>query len=334
MLQYLGSLDYVTGLGKLERRGRLVLQAYKTLKRPVKYPPTALTSEEEKLLKAVADTWRERSEKPNIYATKERILKWLGEDRDIGLDLLHLESLGLIERVEGERVEYRPTYLGLELSKLPGLGRGASVEAVSALSKANSMDGVNETWVEEAFKTEVLGSQGPTKRGLMLLKASQSGKYPVIMREEAAILKNMPERKSIHVEELPDIGDKVKSVNRLVTRGLIDILPDNNYILTDVGRLIKIALVGVPSGIATPIYPSLVKVLEAIDSLDTDDPIEIVRHTKLGLETIKTAFTIGRSAKYIGRSGRELTASGKAVLEASKLMMTRESPSSKKVEDY
>ncbi len=321
MLSLLGSLDYVTGLGKLERRGRLVLNAYRVLKKTRFYPPAALTGDEEKLLKAVYQAWRERLEKTNVYATKERILKWLGEERPIGVDLMHLESLGLIEAYEEEgEEEYRPTELGEKLTSLPGLGKGSSVEAVSTLSKPISMASPNETWISEALDTDVLGGQGPTKRGILLLRASQESRYPFITREEAAILRAMPEKRSVDKDYLSRFEEWEKGVNRLVTRGLIDLLPDGRYVLTDAGRLFKTALVGVSPGIATPVYPSLIKVLEVIDRLNTDDPAEIIKATKLSVKTVKTALTLGRNAKYIGRSGKELTAAGKALLEAAKLM--------------
>jgi len=323
LLQLLISLDYVSGLGRLEYRGRMVLRAYRMVRRPPVNRPMALTAEEEQLLRGVVITWRERMEKTNVYATKERIAKNLGVEwtGDLGLSLKHLESLGLVEEYyEDGKEEFRPTREGEELSGLPGLGGGTSVEAVSSLAKTVSGLSPSEDWVSDAISTGILGGQGPTKKGEMLYRAGYYARKPFLTRDEAVALRQMPEKKSVDKSYLVSKGVDKKGINRLVTRGLIELLPDGRYVITDAGLLLKTALVAVSPGIATPVYPTLVKVLEAIDTLNTDDPVEIIKSTRLSVEAVKAALIIGRNAKYIGRSGKELTQAGKALLQAAKLL--------------
>ncbi len=323
LLQLLISLDYVSGLGRLEYRGRMVLKAYRMVRSPPVNRPMAMTAEEEQLLRGVVITWRERMEKTNVYATKERIAKNMGVEwtGDLGLSLKHLESLGLVEEYYGDgKEEYRPTKEGEELSGLPGLGEGTSVEAVSSVAKTVSALSPSEEWVSEALSTGILGGQGPTKKGEMLYRAGYYARRPFLTRDEAVALRQMPERKSVDKSYLVSKGVDEKGINRLVTRGLIELLPDGRYVITDVGLLLKTALVAASPGIATPVYPTLVKVLEAIDTLNTDDPVEIIKATKLSVDAVKTALIIGRNAKYIGRSGKELTQAGKALLQAAKLL--------------
>jgi len=214
LLQLLISLDYVSGLGRLEYRGRMVLRAYRMVRRPPVNRPMALTAEEEQLLRGVVITWRERMEKTNVYATKERIAKNLGVEwtGDLGLSLKHLESLGLVE-------EY------------------------------------------DAISTGILGGQGPTKKGEMLYRAGYYARKLFLTRDEAVALRQMPEKKSVDKSYLVSKGVDEKGINRLVTRGLIELLPDGRYVITDAGLLLKTALVAVSPGIATPVYPTLVKVL-------------------------------------------------------------------------
>jgi len=323
----LGTIGYIKPTGSIAYPGRLVLEAVRAHERARLRPPMALSPREEKLLIAVRDLWREKLEKkPNIHVEKDRIMQKLSEQgvevdpAKLGLDLLHLESMGLIVEEEEESVTvYKLTSAGETMASLPGAGRGAPATAVKAYTYPYALLSPSISWVESGIEHGTLGTGGPTKRGLMLAKLSGTGRIPFLTRPEAIGLQRIPDEKSVRREDLAEAisgagGDPWESIERLETRGLIETLPDDRVILTRAGRLIKAALIGVPPGIATPIYPVLVRVLKAIAEMGTDDPARLVNTLKIPLSSVKDAIVIARSAKYLGRSG--LTAAGKSILEA------------------
>ena len=293
----------------------------------------ALSSEEERLLRAIGEAWRDKEERrPNILVNKEWIARkhaeLYGEEPDpqeLGLDLLHLESMGLVEEASEEgKTIYRLTRHGSEMLDLPGLGKGSPVPAVKALTYPYAGLSPAIEWVEEGQRHETLGVGGPTKKGVMLARLSAAPRSPMVTRPEALVLQRIPDEKSV---PRPDLaaeaeragGDPEEALSRLEARGLIETLPDGRVRLTRAGRLVKIALLGVPSGIATPIHPVLVRVLEAVERLGTEDMATLVNETGLTLGSVRDALVLARAAKYLGRKGG-LTASGRALLEALRVL--------------
>ncbi len=329
---YVGTIGYLKATGELDYTGRLVLEAYRSLKVDRHISPMAMSSHEEKLLKTIADLWREKEDrKPNILVNKDRIIEkyveqW-GEDPgpELGLDLMHLESLGLIEEGEEDSKQvYKLTEQGRYLASLPGIGQGAPVEAVRSITEPLSNRSPSISWINKGLEHGVIAVGGPTKRGRMLAKASGGGRRLLVTRPEAVAIQAIPEEKSIHRETLASRikeagGDPEKALNRLEARGLVRTLADNTIVLTGPGRLVKTVLIAVPSGIAVPINPVLVKVLQAVAEMGREDLAEIVNRTKLTLETVKDALVLARAAKFMGKGGG-LTMPGRALLEAARLL--------------
>lgn len=332
---YAGTLGYLKPTGALDYPGRLVLRAYRSLRERRRLAPMALSSVEEKLIKAVVELWREASEKPNIETTRERIeekyLELWGntEGLDLGLDLLHLESLGLVEESRvGPRRVYKPTGVGEDLASLPGIGRGTPVRALKSITSPLAYTSPSVDWVVEGLDNGVLGRGGPTRRGEILARASGAARRPLVTRIEALLVQRLPEEKSIPVEELLEeakrlTGDPWKPVNRLEARGMLETLPDDTVRLTSAGRLLKTVLLGVPPGIAVPISPPLVKVLRAVEGLGSEDLTRLVNEAGLTLETVRDMLVLARSAKLLGRKGG-LTEAGRALLELARLLEARD----------
>jgi len=332
----LGTLGYLKATGALDYPGRLVLEALRALKGARLRPPMALAAAEERLLKAIAETWRDKEEKrPNILVNKEWIARkhaeLYGEEpdpREMGLDLLHLESMGLVEEAsEEEKVVYRLTAYGEEMLDVPGLGQGSPVPAVKALTYPYALLSPAIEWVEKGVEHGTLGVGGPTKKGVALARLSRAPRLPLVTRPEAAALQRIPDEKSVRRSVLEEAiaaehGDPEKALSRLEARGLIETLPDGRIRLTPAGRLVKIALLGAPLGIATPVHPVLVRVLRAVVELGLEDPAEIVNRTGLTLGSVKDALVLARSAKLLGKGGG-LTAAGRALLEAADLLAGR-----------
>ncbi len=333
----LGTLGYLKATGSLDYPGRLVLEAYRALRRAWLRPPMALSAEEEKLVQAVAETWRDKEEKrPNIIVDKEWISRkyreLYGEEiprEELGLDLLHLESMGLVEEAEEEGKQiYKLTRYGEEIQDLPGLGQGSPVPAVKAITYPYALLSPSIEWVEAGINHGTVAVGGPTKKGVMLARLSRARRRPMVTRPEAAVIRRLPEEKSLErylLEEAAKAegGDPEEALSRLEARGLIETLPDGRVRLTRAGRLVKIALLGVPAGIATPIHPIIIRVLEAMEKIGKEDIAKIVNETGLTLGSVKDALVLARQAKYIGRGGG-LTAAGRALLDAARLLAGEE----------
>ena len=327
----LGTIGFLKATGELNYPGRLVLAAYRSIRsmQMRRIAPMALSPHEEKLVKAVVETWRDKVEgrRPNILVDKEWISRkykelW-GEEPpgDLSLDLLHLESLGLVRETEEEGGQvYEPTREGEIIAGLPGVGKGAPVLAVKSITSPMSYESPAVEWVSLGMDHGVVAKGGPTKRGERLARASQAPRSPLVTRSEAAAIQRIPEGKSVVRIVLEEAvknagGDPVEALDRLEARGLIETLPDGRIRLTYAGRLVKTALIAVPPGIAVPISPVIIRVLKAISDYGKEDLATLVNKTGLSLGTVKEALTIARSAKFLGKGGG-LTAAGKALLEA------------------
>lgn len=335
----LGMLGFLKSTGELDYPGRLVLAAYRTVRsmQRRRTAPMALSPHEERLVKAVVETWRDKVEgrRPNILVNKEWIgrkyLELWGEEPpgDLSLDLLHLESLGLVrETVEEGKQVYEPTREGEIIAGLPGVGKGAPVLAVKSITSPMSFESPATEWISLGIDHGVVARGGPTKRGERLARASQAARSPLVTRVEAMVLQRIPEGRSVERRLLEDAvkaagGDPVEAIDRLEARGLIETLPDGRIRLTYPGRLVKTALIGVPSGVAVPISPVIVRVIKAVNDYGIEDLATLVGKTRLSLDTVKEALTIARAAKFIGRGGG-LTAAGKALLEALAAMTAEE----------
>ena len=70
-----------------------------------------------------------------------------------------------------------------------------------------------------------------------------------------------------------------------------------------------------PAGIAVPVSPVIVRVLQAVREYGTRDLATLVNKTRLTLESVRDALILAESAKLIGKGGG-LTAAGRALLEA------------------
>jgi len=335
----LGVIGFLKATGELDYPGRLVLAAYRSVRsmQRRRIAPMALSAHEERLVKAVVETWRDKVEgkRPNILVNKEWIARkyqelW-GEEPpgDLSLDLLHLESLGLVrETVEDEKQVYEPTREGEIVAELPGIGKGAPVLGVKSITSPMNFESPAIEWVSLGMDHDIVAQGGPTKRGEKLARASQAARSPLVTRTEAAAIQRIPEGRSVERRILEESvksagGDPVEALDRLEARGLIETLPDGRIRLTYAGRLVKTALIAVPPGIAVPISPIIVRVIKAVSDYGRDDIATIVNKTKLSLGTVKEALTIARSAKFIGKGGG-LTAAGKALLEAYAALSTEE----------
>ncbi len=326
----LGKIGYVSGTGSLTRAAKQVIRAWKLLNRPEETPPYSISSKELLLLKKIVEQWKKTEYNPEEAPTLKKLKeilenKWCGEYYSITLTLYHLESMGLVERIEFNKKEtFKTTKYADEIIRA-SQSKPVSVLASRSLIEADACRGPLEKWISIAKDQGILGSGGPTKYGLALQRASRSAEKNLFLTGlEALIIRRLPVGKSLPRELIIDsfkrYGEDINIVlDKLETRGYVKTTPIGYIILTDIGEMLKQVLMGVEKGIATPIYPPLIKVLKKIQEIGTDDIARLVNETKLDIDTVKTALIIARKAKFLGKS-YSLTDAGKTLLRIVELM--------------
>ncbi len=328
----LGELGYLSGTGKLTRAARLVARAWRLARERVQTPPTALSREEIEVLKLVEEGWRRARENPELVPTRKRVCEelepeWRLKHFSPGLAIHQLEALGLLEEVHEEgKTVLRLTPLGRELL-------GAGVKACSALAsrvltEADQELGFSEEWIDIAREQGLIGSAGPTKIGSALARVSRVALRNLLVTSlEAQILKRLPEKRSMDrsmvSKSFPELEEEALiALDKLESKGLVETLPDGRIVITDVGALVKTAILAAPSGVATPVTPWIIRLLEAVEKLGTtEDVAALAKEARLSLDELRDALIIARQCRYIGRNA--LTHEGRMLLEAVRILRER-----------
>jgi len=336
MREMLGEIGFVSSSGAVTRAGRLVLRAWRLLREPVPTTPTSVSGDELAVMEVIRELWGKAESNPELAPTHKLVREW-AEKRgvkprfySIGLSIYHLESMGLLEEEYSEelkRTVLRLTPLGEAVLDASG-GRPCTATASRALTEADQGLGLSEDWVPGAREQGLLGTGGPTKYGRALQRASREAMRSLLVTQlEAMILKRLPERRSLTLDALrksfPGEEEAVEyALGKLESRGLVETLPDGRLVLTRVGALVKTAVLAAPSGVATPVNPRIIKLLEAVAKLrTTEDVARLVKETRLGLDELKDALVLARQSKLIGRNS--LTGEGEALLEAVRLLRSQ-----------
>ncbi len=330
----LGVIGYLSAGRKLTYAARLVLRAWEILNSPIETPPTALSSHELRLMQAIREQWDKAKTNPELAPTRKLLVEklegqWSLRHYSVSLALYQLEALGLVreETDEKGRQVVKLTSFGERVLNL-SRGRETTAVAVRALVEADSGRSPSEKWIGLAQSQGILGPGGPTSYGFALARASREAERSLLVTNlEMLILKRLPEQRSVLRDDVVqslvrqgyDEEEVRTALDKLETKGLIETRLDDRIEISRVGLLVKHALLGVPSGVATPVHPHLIRVLEAIQRLGTEDVAELVNETKLDLDTVKTAIILARACKYLGRYG-SLTAEGEALLEAVRML--------------
>ncbi len=332
-LKILSEFGYVDLSGKLTRAGKLVILAWRYLKSRDRTPPIGVSTAELELMREIVELWKKAECNPEMAPTRkllEERLKdtWKLKHYTIGLTLYQLEALGLIEEVkEEDKLVIKLTREG-ELVYRESKGRPASSLAVKSLLEADSCRSPDEEWIRLAKEEGLVGPGGPTGYGLALMRASREAKRSILVTNlEVLILRRLPERRSLRRDDIirsfPGQEEEINiALDKLEAKGLIMTCLGGRIVLTEVGALLKQAVIGVPTGVAAPVNPHIIKLLKAIKELKTEDIATLVNETKLDLETVKTALIIARACKFIGRGG-SVTDEGELLLKAVEMLTRR-----------
>ena len=256
--------------------------------------------------------------------------------------LYSLEAFNLVKAELDERTGktvYKITDYGKEVLKdIKEKGvREIKSTAVKAISITKTEFGApNYEWYEEALNEHLIGGGYPTKSGLLYEKLAYDIKrLPHISRFELMVLKKIPEIGMFTDELFNSFDETLKeeveyALNKLEARNILDVLPNEAINLTEAGKLIKRALSGTPEGIANPINPIIVRILQAIKETGNlyvkERKVRIlpknwetaIKISKLDPETFNKEIAVMRLAGFIGKTS--ITEAGMDILEAVELL--------------
>ncbi len=194
----------------------------------------------------------------------------------------------------------------------------------------------NYEWYKEALEEHLVGGGFPTKSGLLYEELAYNiERLPHITRFELMVLKKIPEKGMFLYELFNEFDETLKeevqyALNKLEARYILDVLPNDAIILTDAGKLIKRALAGTPEGIANPINPIIVRILQAIKEAGNlyikERKVRIlpknwekaIKISGIDPETFNKELAVMRLAGFIGKTS--ITEAGMDILEAVELL--------------
>ncbi|SNZ09430.1 hypothetical protein SAMN06265182_1523 [Persephonella hydrogeniphila] len=194
----------------------------------------------------------------------------------------------------------------------------------------------NYNWYKDAVDEHLIGGGYPTKSGLLYEELAYSVKrLPHLTRFELMVLHKIPEYGMFLDELFGEFDETLKeeiqyAVNKLEARYILDVLPNNALRLTEAGKLIKKALSGVPEGIANPVNPVIVRILQAIKQVGNlyvkekririlpKNWEEAIKLSGLDKEIFEKEIAVARLAGFIGKTS--IHESGIEILKAVELL--------------
>ncbi len=275
---------FLDGGGEILPAGEHLYLAYKIYRQGVytKVPTFHIDDLEIKLMDVIETLWQKFEQNPEIFPTLEQIKKYVREnwefkEYDVALALFNLEAFDLITSKEhkkgsGRYLVYEITPYGREVME-GRTGKDVNSEAVKAITITRlEFAAPNVEWYQLAREEGLVSDAYPTKAGIMFARlATQVRKRPLITKIEAKILGKIPFTRGLFIEDelinpyfKGEEQDALVALAKLEAKGLVNILPTGVVVLTEAGRYMKRALSGTPTGLATPVTPLVIRLLEAV----------------------------------------------------------------------
>jgi len=267
--------------------------------------------------------------------------QWYEKLYDVVQEALYtLEAFNLITTEEfKEQKVHKLTEFGqkvLDDMKQRGF-REISSTAVKAITITNKeISAPNVGWYNQAVKENLVGAGEPTVAGKLYAElAYKIRRLPHITRFELQVLHRIPAKgfflKDVYAQFDETWKEEVTyALNKLEARGYLNILQNEGVILTEAGQLIKEALAGVPEGVAQPLTPIAVRILEALKKVGNlyvkEEKVRILpqnleqalKLTGLDKDTFEKELVVLRVAGLIGRTS--INKAGLQILKALELL--------------
>ncbi len=292
-------------------------------------------------IKEIPDKYRKIAE---AFADAKDLAKWYDDNFMLRETLYSLESFNLIDSLEEKNKEiFKLTPIGEQvLNEQGGSERDITSTAVKSITMTRKMFSAPAIeWLNEAQEANLVGSAEPTKSGYFYAKLAETIKrLPLLTRFETEVFHVIP-AKGVTEKEVYDLlerrGEKRERIKwaleKLEARRMIEILPDGNIVETAIGEKIDEALPGVPEGIANPINPIIVRMLEALRKVGTlyvkerkvrvlpKNIKEAQKISGLSGEAFNNAITVAKLAGFVGKNS--ITTAGLTLLEAMDAMAVK-----------
>lgn len=270
--------------GEILPAGEHLYLAYKFYRKGVykKIPTFHVDDLEIKLMDVIDLLWKKFEQNPEIFPTRDQIRKyvkdnWDYKEYDVTLALFNLESFDLIisrehRKGSGKYLVYDITPYGREVME-NRTNKDISSEAVKAITITRlEFAAPNVEWYELARDVGLVSDAYPTKAGLMFARlAVDVNKRPLITKIESKLLARIPFTRGLFIDDeliapyfKGEEEDAKIALQKLEAKGLVNLLPTGVVVLTEAGRYMKRALSGTPTGLATPVTPLVIRLLQAV----------------------------------------------------------------------
>jgi len=264
--------------------------------------------------------------------------EWFHKVYDFDAALFGLHGFHLIApEVKDGKMYYVLTEDGQEVySKLKDNPREIPAEAVKAITIGRHLffapDG---RWVEKAKKAKTIET-APTPTGRFFARLAYNKKTPNLTKYGWEIMKPIPYTTGIYFGDLMTYlkdynqDEVIQLLEKLDARGLVNFFPNDMIMLTEAGKKIKHATMGISGDIKYPVTPHVIDVLKALFQVGSlyvkerkvrilpDNWKKALKLLKMDMETFEQALTLLRRAGYIGKDS--INENGLLLLEAAEML--------------
>jgi len=319
--------------GRLLPAGEHLMLAYRIYKEgPYIGTPTFHIDENEvRLMDVIEELWKKYETNPEIFPSYSQIKKyvqdnWEYKDYDVALALMNLETFDLItsrshKKGSAEVLVYEITDYGRQVMEDQKDRRrtitSTGVKAITMTRKEFAAP--DARWAGEARKEGLVSEGYVTKSGRLYARlATEVHKRPLITKIEHLVLRRIPFTRGLFIDDelLPAFSEKEKdevllALQKLEAKGLLEVLPTGVVVLTEAGRYMKRALSGTSTGLATPVTPLLIRLVEAVREVGSlyvkeykvrikpENWKKVEKAVGVDPETFEKALLLAREAKFI-----------------------------------
>jgi len=264
--------------------------------------------------------------------------EWFNKVYDFDAALFGLHGFHLIEpELKDNKMFYTLTEDGLEVYRiLKDHPREIPAEAVKAITIGRHIffapDG---RWIEKAKKAKTIET-APTPTGRFFARLAYQTKTPNLTKYGLEVMKPLPYTTGMYLDDLMSYlkdytqDEVIQLLEKLDARGMVNILPNDLIMLTEAGKKVKHATMGISGDIKYPVTPHVVNVLRALLEVGSlyvkerkvrilpDNWKKALKLLKMDLDTFEQTLTLLRRAGYIGKDA--VNENGLLLIEAAEML--------------
>ena len=302
-------------------------------------PAVHIGTGELETMNIIEDLWQKYQDNPEIYPSWKKLKEYLSHHKPALVDgfsraMFTLESYRLVQDREMEKGDwaFELTPIGKEVLEdrqekgfKPVFSK--AVTAITTTRMENISPG--DPWVDLAEEQGLLGNGYPSKSGRLFSRlASSILRLPLVDAFQKRVLNIIPYWRGMFIqailEKFPEKEheDLQVALDRLVSNGILDLLPGGLYRITDAGEKFKRGLGVVPDGVEFPVTPRVLRVLiAAAEDLDEKGQINWkMTERKSGLSPRDFEDTVSQLRTLLYIKGDKITNAGLLLVEGFELL--------------